>query len=109
MPSCASARSKGIAQRPRSELAASDRSHPHVIDRITTRVSQILRIRYPILQAGMVWASSHKLAVACAEADILGCIGAGSMKPDFLREQIQKARALTKKRLSVNIPLLRSD
>ena len=57
----------------------------------------------------MIWASSYKLAVACAEADILGCIGSASMKPDFLREQIQKARARTKKRVAVNIPLLRKD
>lgn len=80
-----------------------------MIDRITTRVSEILRIRYPIMQAGMVWASGHRLAAACAEADILGTIGAGSMKQDFLREEIRKARALTTKRLAVNIPLLRTD
>lgn len=80
-----------------------------MIDRITTRVSEILRIRWPILQAGMIWASSYKLAVACAEADILGTIGSASMKPDFLREQIRKARALTSKRIAVNIPLLRKD
>lgn len=80
-----------------------------MIDRITTRVSEILQIRYPILQAGMIWASGYKLAVACAEADILGTIGSASMKPDMLREQIRKARALTKKRLAVNIPLLRKD
>jgi enoyl-[acyl-carrier protein] reductase II len=80
-----------------------------VIQRIDTRVSQTLRIRYPIMQAGMIWASSYKLAVACAEADILGTIGSASMKPDFLREQIQKARAFTKKRVAVNIPLLRRD
>jgi len=49
------------------------------------------------------------LAVACAEAGILGCIGAGSMKPDMLREQIVKAKAATSGRLSVNIPLLRGD
>jgi len=80
-----------------------------VIERIRTRVSERLGIRYPILQAGMIWASSYKLAVACAEADILGTIGSASMKPDFLREQIRKARAATQKRLAVNIPLLRSD
>jgi len=80
-----------------------------VIDRIRTRVSEILRIRYPIMQAGMIWASGYKLAAACAEADILGTIGSASMKPDLLREQIRKARALTKKRIAVNIPLLRSD
>lgn len=80
-----------------------------MIERIRTRVSERLGIRYPILQAGMIWASSYKLAVACAEADILGTIGSASMKPDFLREQIRKARAATQKRLAVNIPLLRSD
>ncbi|HEU4725088.1 MAG TPA: nitronate monooxygenase, partial [Candidatus Eisenbacteria bacterium] len=74
-----------------------------------TRVTDILRIRYPILQAGMVWASGYRLAVACAEAGILGCIGAGSMKPPMLREQIAKAKPLTKGRLSVNVPLLRGD
>lgn len=80
-----------------------------MIDRIRTRISDILRIRYPILQAGMIWASGYRLAAACAEADILGTIGSASMKPDFLREQIRKARALTSKRLAVNIPLLRKD
>jgi len=80
-----------------------------VIDRIRTRVSEILKIRYPIMQAGMIWASGYRLAAACAEADVLGTIGSASMKPDFLREQIRKARALTKKRVAVNIPLLRSD
>jgi enoyl-[acyl-carrier protein] reductase II len=80
-----------------------------VIERIRTRISELLEIRYPILQAGMIWASGYRLAAACAEADILGTIGSASMKPDFLREQIRKARALTAKRLSVNIPLLRRD
>lgn len=80
-----------------------------MIERIRTRVSERLGIRYPILQAGMIWASGYKLAVACAEADILGTIGSASMKPDFLREQIRKAKAATKKRLAVNIPLLRGD
>ena len=80
-----------------------------MIDRIRTRVTEILGIRYPILQAGMIWASGYKLAVACAEADILGCIGSAGMKQDLLRSQIQKARALTRKRVAVNIPLLRGD
>ena len=76
---------------------------------LRTRITEILGIRYPILQAGMVWASGYRLAVACAEAGILGCIGAGSMKPEMLREQIAKAKPLTKGRLSVNVPLLRGD
>jgi len=80
-----------------------------LIDRIQTRVTEILGIRYPILQAGMIWASGYKLAVACAEAEILGTIGSAGMKPDLLRSQIRKAKALTKRRLAVNIPLLRGD
>lgn len=80
-----------------------------MIERIRTRVSDILGIRYPILQAGMIWASGHRLAAACAEAGILGTIGSASMKPDFLRVQIRKARALTTQSLAVNIPMLRGD
>jgi enoyl-[acyl-carrier protein] reductase II len=78
-------------------------------ERIRTRITDILGIRYPILQAGMIWASGYKLAVACAEADILGTIGSAGMKQELLRSQIQKAKALTKKRFAVNIPLLRGD
>lgn len=80
-----------------------------VIGSIRTRVTDLLGIQYPILQAGMIWASGYRLAVACAEADILGTIGSASMKPDFLRGQIRKARALTSKALAVNIPMLRGD
>ena len=80
-----------------------------MIERIRTPVTDLLGIRYPILQAGMIWAAGYKLAVACAEADILGTIGSASMKPEHLRAQIRKAQALTKKRLAVNVPLLRSD
>lgn len=80
-----------------------------MIERIRTRVTDLLGIRYPILQAGMIWAAGYKLAVACAEADILGTIGSASMKQELLLSQIRKARALTKKRLAVNVPLLRAD
>src|SRR5882762_8389135 len=107
---CASARSSHGGRGPARDRRARppDRA-ARVIDRIQTRVTDILGIRYPILQAGMIWASGYKLAVACAEAEILGTIGSAGMKPDLLRSQIQKARALTKKRIAVNIPLLRGD
>ena len=65
-----------------------------------------LSITTPIIQAGMVWVSGGKLAAAAANAGALGVIGAGSMKPDLLREHILKAQALTKKSLAVNVPLL---
>ncbi|HYQ88969.1 MAG TPA: nitronate monooxygenase [Candidatus Binatia bacterium] len=80
-----------------------------MIGRIRTRITDLLEIPYPIMQAGMIWASGYKLAVACAEAGILGTIGSAGMKQDLLRSQIQKALALTKKRIAVNIPLLRGD
>ncbi len=57
----------------------------------------------------MVWVSGYKLAVAVSNAGGLGIIGAGSMKPDLLREHIQKAKSKTDKPFGVNIPLLRRD
>ena len=57
----------------------------------------------------MVWVSGYKLAVAVSNAGGLGLIGAGSMKPDLLREHLQKARSKTDKPFGVNIPLLRGD
>jgi len=80
-----------------------------MIQSIRTRITDLLQIRYPILQAGMIWASGYKLAAACAEAGILGTIGSAGMKQDLLRSQIQKARGLTSRRFAVNIPLLRAD
>lgn len=74
-----------------------------------TRVTELFRIEVPIIQAGMVWTSGQKLAVAVSEAGALGLIGAGSMKPDLLREHIRKATSRTRKPFGVNIPLARSD
>jgi len=77
--------------------------------RIKNRVTELFGIEYPIIQAGMVWVSGYKLAVAVSECGGLGLIGAGSMKPDLLREHIQKAKEKTSKPFGVNIPLLRGD
>jgi len=70
------------------------------------RVCRLLNIEFPLIQAGMVWVSGHKLATAAAQSGILGVIGAGSMSIDRLREHIQKARAATQGSLAVNVPLL---
>jgi Dioxygenases related to 2-nitropropane dioxygenase len=72
------------------------------------KIKSLLPIDLPIIQAGMVWTSGAKLAAACANENILGLIGAGSMRPDLLKSQIIKAKTLTKyaDRLGVNIPLL---
>jgi enoyl-[acyl-carrier protein] reductase II len=75
----------------------------------SNRITQLFNIHYPIIQAGMVWASGWKLASAVSNAGGLGLIGAGSMYPDILREHIQKCKAATDKPFGVNIPLLYPD
>lgn len=77
--------------------------------KIKNRITELFGIEYPIVQAGMVWVSGYKLAVAVSECGGLGLIGAGSMKPDLLREHIRKAKEKTSKPFGVNIPLLRGD
>ncbi len=73
------------------------------------KITQLFKIKYPIIQAGMVWASGWKLASAVSNAGGLGIIGAGSMYPEILREHIQKCKKATKKPFAVNVPLLYPD
>ncbi len=73
------------------------------------RVTQLFNITYPIIQAGMIWASGWRLASTVSNAGGLGLIGSGSMYPDVLREHIQKCKAATDKPFGVNVPLLYPD
>lgn len=73
------------------------------------RITKLFSIDYPIIQAGMVWASGWKLASAVSNAGGLGLIGAGSMYPNILREHIQKCKKATGKPFGVNLPLLYPD
>lgn len=70
------------------------------------RITELFDIKYPIIQAGMVWVSGHKLASAVSNAGGLGLIGSGSMYPEVLREHIQKCKKATSKPFGVNIPML---
>ncbi|MBT3585381.1 MAG: nitronate monooxygenase [Halobacteriovoraceae bacterium] len=72
----------------------------------SSTITDLFKIKYPIIQAGMIWVSGAKLASASANAGCLGILGAGSMKPDLLREQIKSAIRDTDRPLAVNIPLL---
>jgi enoyl-[acyl-carrier protein] reductase II len=72
-------------------------------------ITKLFGIQYPIIQAGMIWASGWRLASAVSNAGGLGIIGAGSMYPNTLREHIQKCKAATNKPFGVNIPLLYPD
>jgi enoyl-[acyl-carrier protein] reductase II len=73
------------------------------------KICSLLHIKYPIIQAGMIWASGWKLASAVSNAGGLGIIGAGSMYPNVLREHIQKCKVATNKPFGVNVPLLYKD
>lgn len=70
------------------------------------RITTLFNIKYPIIQAGMVWVSGYKLASAVSNAGGLGLLGAGSMYPEVLREHIQKCKKATSKPFGVNIPML---
>ncbi|WP_407556744.1 NAD(P)H-dependent flavin oxidoreductase [Winogradskyella sp. 4-2091] len=73
---------------------------------MANRITSLFNIKYPIIQAGMIWNSGWKLASAASNSGILGLIGAGSMYPDVLREHIQKCKAATDKPFGVNVPML---
>jgi len=73
---------------------------------MANRVTKLFNIKYPIIQAGMIWNSGWKLASAASNAGILGLIGAGSMYPDILREHIQKCKKATNNPFGVNVPML---
>lgn len=75
----------------------------------SNRITELFGIQYPIIQAGMIWASGWKLAAAVSNAGGLGIIGAGSMYPDVLREHIQQCKQATDKPFAVNLPLLYPD
>lgn len=72
-------------------------------------VTHLFKIRYPIIQAGMIWCSGWELASAVSNAGGLGIIGSGSMYPDILRTHIQKCKQATKNPFGVNVPLLYPD
>lgn len=70
------------------------------------KITQLFKIKYPIIQGGMIWNSGYKLASAVSNAGGLGLIGAGSMYPEVLREHIQKCKRATDKPFGVNVPML---
>jgi enoyl-[acyl-carrier protein] reductase II len=75
----------------------------------SNRITRLFGIRYPLVQAGMVWASGWKLASAVSNAGGLGIIGSGSMYPDVLQTHIARCKAATPHPFGVNLPLLYPD
>lgn len=78
----------------------------HEMQAHQNKINQLFNIQYPIIQGGMIWHSGWKLASAVSNAGGLGLIGAGSMYPDILRENIQKCKQATQKPFGVNVPML---
>lgn len=70
------------------------------------KICSLFNIQYPLIQGGMIWCAGWELAAAVSNAGGLGLLGAGSMYPDVLDEQIQKCKAATAKPFGVNLPLL---
>ena len=74
---------------------------------MTSRITELFDIDFPIISGGMVWCSGWELAAAVSNAGGLGLIGAGSMTPEVLREHIKKCRQATGYNFGVNVPLMR--
>lgn len=70
------------------------------------KVNELFNIKYPVIQGGMIWHSGWRLASAVSNNGGLGLIGAGSMYPDILRENIRKCKAATDRPFGVNVPML---
>jgi len=73
------------------------------------KITALFKIKYPVVQGGIIWVSGWKLASAVSNAGGLGLIGAGSMYPEVLREHIQKCKKATNKSFGVNVPMLYPD
>lgn len=73
---------------------------------IHTPICDLLGIQYPVFQGGMAWIADGKLAAAVSEGGGLGIIAAGNAPGDYVREQIQIAKGLTRRPFGVNIMLM---
>jgi len=70
------------------------------------KITTLFNVKYPLVQAGMIWCSGWKLASAVSNAGGLGIIGSGSMYPEVLDVHIRKCQAATKNPFAVNLPML---
>ncbi|MDR3191281.1 MAG: DUF561 domain-containing protein [Lactobacillaceae bacterium] len=73
---------------------------------ITNPIFEKLGMKYPIIQGGMAWAGTGRLAGAVSEAGGLGIIGTGYWKGEQVREEIKRAREVTDKPFGVNVMLM---
>ena len=76
------------------------------MESIKTRVTELLGIKHPIIQGGMIWCSGWELASAVSNAGGLGLIGSGSMNPETLSIHISKVKKATSFPFGINVPLI---
>lgn len=69
-------------------------------------ISQLLGIKYPIIQGAMAWIADSSLAAAVSNGGGLGIVACGAAPPDWVREEIRRTKALTKEPFGVNVMLL---
>jgi enoyl-[acyl-carrier protein] reductase II len=77
--------------------------------KMSNRITQLFNIKYPLIQAGMIWCSGWELASAVSNAGGLGILGSGSMYPEILDQQIVKCKVATNKPFAVNLPMIYPD
>ena len=73
---------------------------------MSTRITELVGIKYPIFQGGMAWVADWHIAAAVSEAGGLGIIGVGGADENWLREQIKQCRQATSKPFGVNLMLM---
>lgn len=71
-----------------------------------TRITELLQIKYPILQGGMAWVASHPLAIAVSNAGGLGVIAGGSAPAEVIEQEIAEVRKATDQPFGLNIMLM---
>ena len=71
-----------------------------------TEITELLGIKYPILQGGMAWIAESTLASAVSNAGGAGIIAGGAAPIDYLRGEIRKCKELTDKPFGVNVMLM---
>ena len=71
-----------------------------------SEVTELLGIKYPIIQGGMAWVAEHNLAAAVSNAGGFGIIGAANAPAEWVRDEIRKAKERTDKPFGVNVMLL---
>lgn len=69
-------------------------------------ITEVLGIKYPIIQGGMAWISDAKLAASVSNAGGAGIISCGGRTTEYVREEIRKAKQLTDKPFGVNVMLM---